>query len=47
MSHEPERLYAADAPILDSIRQRVLATGGATVSRIILFGSRARRGQAG
>src|SRR2546422_1023782 len=42
MSHEPERLYAADAAILDSIRRRVLATDGATVSRIILFGSRAR-----
>ena len=42
MSHEPERLYAADVAILDSIRQRVLATDSATVSRIILFGSRAR-----
>jgi len=42
MSHEAERLYAADAGILDSISRRVLATDGATVSRIILFGSRAR-----
>ena len=42
MSHEPERLNAADAAILNSIRRRVLAMDGATVSRIILFGSRAR-----
>jgi len=42
MSDEPERLYAADAAILEGISRSVLATDGAKVSRIILFGSRAR-----
>ncbi len=44
MNHEPGRLDTVDAAILDGIKRRVLATDGASVSRIILFGSRARGG---
>ena len=39
---EPHRPSAADLAVAARLKDRVLAGGGAPVSRIILFGSRAR-----
>jgi type III restriction enzyme len=39
---EPERPYAADIVIATKLKERILAADGTRVSRIILFGSRAR-----
>jgi predicted nucleotidyltransferase len=39
---EPERTYGADLAIAAQLRDAILAADGARVSRIILFGSRAR-----
>ncbi len=39
---EPERPYAADLAVAAQLKDRILAADGALVSRIILFGSRAR-----
>ncbi len=39
---EPERLYASDLAMATKLKDRILAADGTRVSRIILFGSRAR-----